>query len=180
MDISSIGIRYAKSLFLLAKEQQKLDEVNKDLKFIYNSFRETKEIGLFLDSPVVKESQKLKIIKGLFKDRIGELAINILVLAIRNKREMYIESICRNYFDFYKTSKGIKTVVITSAIPIESKTKQKMIDILKDQLKAEIDFTERVNEKILGGFILQIDGKQYDTSISHKLTRLKRELVKRK
>ena len=180
MDTSSIGTRYAKSLFLLARDQKKLDEVNKDVRFIYDSFRETKEISLFLDSPVVKESQKLKIIKEIFQKNIGDLALNLLMLIIRNKRELFIENICRNYFDLYKESKGIKTVVLTSAMPLDDGIKKLMNDVLKEQLKAEIDFTERVNEKILGGFILQIDGRQYDTSISHKLTTLKRELIKRK
>ena len=180
MDTSSIGTRYAKSLFLLAQEQKKLDEVNKDVRFVYNSFRETKEISLFLDNPVVKESDKVKIVQELFQKHVGELVLNLLILAIRNKRELYIENICRNFSDLYKESKGIKTVVLTSAIPLDEKIKNLMEDILKEQLKAEIDFSERVNEKILGGFILQIDGRQYDTSISHKLTKLKQELIKRK
>jgi F-type H+-transporting ATPase subunit delta len=180
MNTSSIGTRYAKSIFLLAKEQQTLDQVKEDMEFIYSSFRDSKDISLILENPVANESLKLSVIKELFRDKVGDLVINLLIMVINNNREKYIEAICRNFFDLYKKYKGIKTVMLTSATPLEKGTRVHFIEILKKQLRSEIDFTEKVNEKLLGGFILQIDGKHYDSSISHKLNRVKKELTQRK
>ena len=38
--------------------------------------------------------------------------------------------------------------------------------------------SEKVNEKLLGGFILRIDDQQYDASIATQLKKVKETLIK--
>lgn len=177
MDTNKIGIRYAKALFLFAHEKGILDEVKKDIELIYASLKEIKEINKFLESPVVQVSKKKATVKKIFDTKITSNTINFLELIIENNREKHIESICRDFIAFYKEQKHIKTVLITSAIPLHKDTKNKITDILKKQLKSEIELSERVNERIVGGFVLHIDDIQFDASISTKLNKIKHELT---
>lgn len=177
MDTSKIGIRYSKALFALAEEKGLLNETRKDVDLVFSSIREIGDINLFLNSPVVKESKKRKFIEQIFKGKVSDYVLKFLDLIVKNKREQHIEDICRDFIDYYKEYKGIKSAVITTAFNLDKKLRDEIYNEIKKELKADVELIERVNENIVGGFILQIDGIQYDASIANKLNHIKREMI---
>lgn len=48
---------------------------------------------------------------------------------------------------------------------------------LQDSLQANIDLETEVDDRILGGFSLTVDDKQYDASFRKKLLDLRNELL---
>ena len=66
MNESIITVRYAKAFFSLAKEKGQLDELKKDIESVLNICSESKEFILFLESPIVKTSKKVNLIKEIF------------------------------------------------------------------------------------------------------------------
>ncbi|MCK4664501.1 MAG: ATP synthase F1 subunit delta [Bacteroidales bacterium] len=177
MNDSKITVRYAKALFSLAKEKQLLDDIKKDMTLVYSVCNDIDEFSLLLESPVIKPSKKLSIINTIFKNKINDISLSFLKLVIKNRRDNYLKLISLNFIDFYKKSKGIKTVVLTSAVELDKDLKTKIIDQIKKSLKTEIELSEKVDKDILGGFILRIEDKQIDASISTKLKNIKQKLI---
>ena len=59
-------LRYAKSLFVLANEQDILEKCRQDMQFIADTCNGSKELSLLLKSPIIKTDQKLAIFKEVF------------------------------------------------------------------------------------------------------------------
>ena len=177
MNDSKISVRYAKALFSLALEQNVIDEVKNDVLFIQRTWENVKEMRDFLESPIIKPSQKKTVIQEVFFNHVNKLTQSFLGLVLSNKRESYLAGISRVFVDFYKKHKGITSAVITTTQPIDMKVKTAIIEIIKKSHNANVELEEKIKPEIIGGFVLRIDDKQVDASISTQLKKLKKELL---
>lgn len=78
------------------------------------------------------------------------------------------------YEDQYYDFKGILRVVAVTAIPMKDEAKDKLATVLKEKLDKEILITNRVDEDIIGGVKLEIEGKLIDGTIKGKLDSMAR------
>jgi F-type H+-transporting ATPase subunit delta len=72
MKISKSASRYAQALLDLAIEQNKLDAVAADMKYMATVCAENPELELMLQSPVVKADKKLSVLNAIF-DQFDQL-----------------------------------------------------------------------------------------------------------
>jgi F-type H+-transporting ATPase subunit delta len=176
MSISKIAVRYAKALFLSAKEHEVLDKVRHDMELLLEVSTGDNEIRNMLESPIVKSSKKFQALSSVFAGRIGSLSLDFLNLVTRNKREDSIPDMCRHYLLLYKEEKGIMQASIRTASHIPESTRKEIIEMVKKAFKAEIELEEEVNKDIIGGFVLRVENQQLDASVKGKLNRIKKEL----
>jgi len=177
MDQSKINIRYAKAFFLLAKEKNLTVELRKDAKIIANVCETSSDFIILLESPVVKTSNKVKALKSIFEGKVNPLMVNFLILIAENNREKYIPGIFRNLEDLYRQEEGIKSVVLTSAQPMDEAVVLQIGKILEKELNAKVEMTQKVNEELIGGYVVRFDDKQYDASIATQIKKIKEKLL---
>lgn len=176
MNDSKIPVRYAKSLFLAAVEANKLDRIIADFNLIGSSF-EMKDFRGFLDSPVIKTSEKAEVVKKAFSKNLDKLSMDFLILVLKNKRESYLPSIIRNFTGFSREHKGIKNAELIVPAKVSDVQKKKFVDLLTKVYKSRIEFVDRINPDLIGGFILKVEDEQFDASVSTYLSKIKKELI---
>src|SRR4051812_48860088 len=98
-----ISSRYAKSLLVLSQEKHLLEEVNKDMKLIMNTFADSKEFQRLIESPILKSNQKIKVILSLFNDKVSKLTSMFLETISKKGRENLIPSISEQFVNQYNT-----------------------------------------------------------------------------
>jgi len=177
MNYSKISIRYSKALFLLSKEKSLLDEINNDMILIQEVNKSSEEFRRLLESPTIQTSDKQKVLISIFQKKVDGLTMNILNLVVKNKRENFISDIARNFIDLFRKEKNIKAATLTTAIEVNNKVKDEVITLVKKIYNANVELTTVVDEEIIGGYVLRIDDKQLDTSISNKLKEINRDLI---
>jgi F-type H+-transporting ATPase subunit delta len=177
MNQSKIGVRYAKALFELAKEKKVLAETRKDMDFIKAVSEEVEGFRFLVESPVIDTKKKLEIFAAMFKGNISKLSQSFLDLVIKNKRETYIADITRNFVDFVRKDQGVKSASFATAVEIDNKLLEEVKQITESYFKTRIELTSDVNPDLIGGFILRVDDKQFDSSVSSKLNKIKAQLV---
>ena len=176
MGQSRIPVRYAKAFFTLAKEKNMLDVFRKDMGVVKTSC-ETSAFKSVLESPVISTSKKEAIFSDIFKPYVNEKTMAFLNLILKNKREIYLPDVARDFDDLYRAEKNIKTVLFTTASSIDESLRKHVVDIVKKYYTAEIELNEKINTDIIGGFVLQVDDQRYDASISSKLKKMERTLT---
>lgn len=177
MDESKITTRYAKAIFELAKDKKILDKIKSDFDLIKQVIA-IKEFKQVLISPIVPTSQKKSVLLEIFKNKIQEYSLDFLLIVVENKREPFLEMMINDFNELYKKALGITEVDLTTAIEIDSNIKQEFINFLNKNLKTKIDLHHKVDSSILGGFILRIENKLLDLSVSSRLKLIKKELTK--
>ena len=169
--------RYAKALFGLAMEMNNLEEVRKDMELIFDVYKQNKDFRLILDAPIVSIDKKKAVLNSLFKKHVNEITLRYLMIILRKRREAYLGNIAEQFISLYKEFKSIIIVHLQTAAEIDDTIRNKVIKLLEDQTKGNIELHEAVKKEIIGGFILTYDDKKYDDSISTQLQLLRRDVA---
>ncbi|MFV0550453.1 MAG: ATP synthase F1 subunit delta [Anaerorhabdus sp.] len=177
MDQSKITVRYSKAILDLAKEKKQLDTLREDIELIYTLCHENTNFIALLESPTIRASQKIKLLKSLFNKKIDPITLKFLELVINNNRETWLPAICRYLLSLYRQEEGIKSARFTSAVNLNPKLISDIREQLEEQLKASVELTPKVNPSLIGGFVLRIDDLQIDASISSQLKKAKKVLL---
>ena len=171
-----VAKRYAKA-FMEILPEQKQEKALDEMKNIVKSLKEIKSLRAFLNSPIISEEKKLGIAKEVFKSFSKETQ-NLIALLIQNGRSENLKEVANSVIQEYRTRHGIKKAIITSADKLSEEQLTAIIQKIKSDLAIDtnkIEVEQRIDESLIGGFILRIDDTQFDTSIKTRLNKIKQE-----
>ncbi|MGO4919891.1 ATP synthase F1 subunit delta [Maribacter spongiicola] len=174
MSESRAALRYAKAILDMAKENKALDAVEKDMRSIAATISDSKELRDVLASPVVSGTMKKNALLEIFKGchSITEGTINMLV---DNKRLGMLNEVALKYIIINEQLKGKDVAFVTTAVPLDADMEKKILKKVTALTGNEVTIESKIDESIIGGFILRVGDLQYDASIANKLNNIKRE-----
>lgn len=170
--------RYAKALIDYGIEQKSLDSLLKDANTISESIQNSSDLRAILNSPIVKGTDKLSILKTVFK-KTDKTFHNLFDSLSSHNRFDHLGLICKSFAHLYNEVNNIQEAHIRSAVELDDKALKTFQMKIKDITGDSAKLTTSVDKDLLGGFILNINNLQYDASISGKLNKLKQNLHKR-
>ncbi|HIP48393.1 MAG TPA: ATP synthase F1 subunit delta [Lutibacter sp.] len=171
--------RYAKALLDLAFEENQGEAVFKDMQLVAQTISENAELQLLLDSPIFKITDKKEALLSIFGSKISKLSSNLIGLLETNKRMSLLQLIAIQYSVLYNEKNQFVEASVTTAFPIDDKMKTLILAKAQELANGkEVHLHNKVDESIIGGFVLRVGDVQIDASILNKLGNLKRELIK--
>jgi F-type H+-transporting ATPase subunit delta len=170
------AIRYAKALLSLAIESKTAEAVNKDMKLIADTLKESKELSEALQSPVIPASVKKSIVLEVFKNT-NTSTRNLIDTLVANNRIDLLSDVASKYNQLFDESKGIQLATVITAVELTSDLKKKVLAKAKELTGKDVEIKNMVDESILGGFILRIGDMQYNASVANQLNKLKQEFT---
>ncbi|MFN4973924.1 MAG: ATP synthase F1 subunit delta [Bacteroidota bacterium] len=174
-----LAARYAKSLIDLSQEQGKLEAVFADMQYLFQLCAQSPELVNLLKSPVIKSDKKIKILEALTTGKIDNLTNAFVTLLAKKGREGELSEMTRSFVKQYQTLKGIHPVKLTTATPAGDALKQLIVEKVKSAKGWEhVELETVVDEKIIGGFLLEMESQLMDASILHDLRAVKRQFDK--
>ena len=178
MNESQISVRYAKALFKSAVEKKILDSVNKDMDLLAETCK-LDDFQYMLELPSLQPSQKSKFISSIFAKIMSEISLALIHLVIKNKRESYLPGIARNFRDLYRTEKGIRSAELVTALEVDDSTIKSIRELIKKAYDSDVELSSSVDGDLIGGFVLKIEDRQYDSSVASNLKRMKKQLLQK-
>jgi len=170
--------RYAKSLIDLAVENDGLAESYNDMVLFEKVVDETPELEAILKNPIVPLDKKVGILNGVFADKVGKLTLTFFKIVVNKGRSAILFATAKQFIKQYNEIKGIVTADVTSATVLSADAKAQIIETVKKEVSAnEVIVNEKIDEKLIGGFILKVGDKQFDASIASGLNKLKKEFA---
>ncbi len=169
------ALRYAKAILNLAKESKAESEVNADMQLIASTISENNDLIVLLNSPVIKASDKKKVLNKLFSEKIHVISSGVFDLLQENKRLNMLLSIAQQYSIIYDFFKRVQVAKVTTAVPLTKQLEDKVMEKIVELTGNKASLENIVNPAILGGFILRVGDVQYDASISNHLNELRKE-----
>ena len=173
-----LATRYAKSIVDLAVEQNQLDAVYSDMKFILSICKTNPDFVALLRSPIIKPTAKGKIIEAITKERVSVLTSAFIQLLVTKTRETNLQEIAASFVDQYNVINNIHKVKITTAVAMSETLQNAILAKVKESTPSgTIDLETAVNESLIGGFILETGGKSIDASILRDLKDVKKQFL---
>ncbi|WP_286755028.1 MULTISPECIES: ATP synthase F1 subunit delta [Roseivirga] len=173
-----IASRYAKSLLDLSVEKGELEQVNNDMQLLVNLASENRDLVLMLKSPIITHDKKLAVLNKVFTGKVSELTMAFFKILTKKHREAYLVGIAKEFHHQYNAHKGIEEATVTTTFPLNDALRKEFENVVKKISNKEVELTEKVDESLIGGFILKIGDRQIDDSVSSKLKALRVEFTK--
>ena len=172
-----ISKRYAVALFELAKETDKIDELNSQVETIYNCIKDDKEFLGVLNHPRISGEEKFNLFENVFKDNISQEILGLISIVVKKNRETKILEILETFLELVREYKGITTAFIYSAKALTDEQLNNIKENLSKNLNKEIIIQADVKPELIGGLLINIDGKVIDNSIKKSLEDIKKRLI---
>jgi F-type H+-transporting ATPase subunit delta len=175
--ISKAARRYAKALLQSALEQDILDDVEKDIRFVLNTIEDSRELVVFLKSPIIKKEDKQQVLSKIFGEHISGETKSLLRLLSEKNRENLLKDICLGFLDLFNEHKGIIQVEVTTAYELNDSQRDKLHKALVSSTGKKVEMNVSVDPEIMGGVIVRIDDTVMDGSVKHKIRKLKNQFA---
>ncbi len=167
---------YARSLFEVATEHDKIDVVREQLGQFADALHEDRELQVFFFSPYFSTQEKKD---GLDKAVTGADPIfqNFLELLIEKHRAPAIFRIRRELDELWEHENRLLPVQITSAIELDTRTIKSIGDRVGEQTGRKVDLSSSVEPDILGGIVVRVGNTIIDASIRTRLDQLRKQVA---
>ena len=170
-----VATRYAKSLIDLAGEKSAVETIKKDIELFLATCRANPELQAILKNPIIGLDKKANILDGLFSGKVHEMILSFFKIVVRKGRAEILFATAKEFITQYNVIKNVVKATVTSASPLSQENISQIEDVVKKSTNGEVILTSIVDPKLIGGFILKVGDKQFDTSISSKLNKLRKE-----
>ena len=175
--MEEISTVYARSLFEVAQDQDKLDTVRDELGEFADALNDSRELQMFLFSPYFSTKEKAE---GLDKAISGadETVVNFLKLLIEKHRMPVVFRIRAELDQLWEEENRMLPVTVTSAVELDKGTVKQIGDRIAEQTDRKVDLSSRVDPDILGGIIVQVGNSVLDASIRNRLENFRKQVAR--
>ena len=174
----SLSRRYAKALFQLAREAGNEEVVGAQVEEFLAAYNHS-ELQVVLTNPAFGVEVRKKILSQVVvSQQLSPLAAHFLALLLERDRLSHLGGIVNRYRRLLNDAKGRVEAKVVSASALDAV----MIDSLSQRLRSlsgkEVLLQQEVNPDLLGGLLVELEGKVYDGSIRTQLEKMKQRIAR--
>lgn len=164
---------YATALFMIATEQNEAKKFAAALETVTISLRDNPEYTEFLCAPNISKAERVLSLQAVFGGDIPEDVLSFVKLLCEKDRIRITEACFREYMKLYDESKRVSWAYVKSAIPLTPEQKTALRMKLEKQSGRNVLLECTVDDTLLGGIIVEMDGKILDGSLRRRLQDVK-------
>lgn len=172
MSVTKAARRYADSLLTVAKEVAVTENILNDCKLISNTISGSRELVLFLKSPIINADKKSAVLKELFDSKISPLMTSFIKIVVNKNRVDILGAITSQYIEAYNEFAGIIQIKVESATELSNKDTSSLKKVLEAKTGKIVELTSTIRKELLGGITVKIKDTVIDGSVKHKLESL--------
>ena len=170
---------YSKAMLGLADEVGEADELLAELQELARSLDQNPELERFLTSPLVEDEDRAKVLEKLFRGRASDLMVDSLQVVNRKGRLSLVRAIVEGYRIEHRDLRGIADARVRTAVPLSEALRARVREAVVRVTGKQAHLIEKVDPAILGGIVIEVDGKKIDGSVASRLRELGQALEQR-
>jgi F-type H+-transporting ATPase subunit delta len=175
--MEEIAAVYARSLFEVAQEQNKLAEIREELGQFADALDGNRELQVFFFSPYFSTAEKEDGLDRTVSDA-DPILVNFLKLLIENHRMPVIFRVRRIVDGLWREENKLLPVTVTSAVELDQATVSQIGDRISEQTGRTVELSAVVEPDILGGLVVRVGNSILDASIRNRLEQLRKQVAR--
>lgn len=176
--MSDVIREYAKALFMLASEKENAENYGKALDTVLCAFTENDGYTEFLVSPGIPLSERLGALDSAFSNFLPKDVMSFIKILCEKRYIKDFEKCVAEYNTLLNEVSKVSTARVVSAVAL-SKDEETALKTKLEEISGHTILLEyTVDKSILGGLIVEIDGKIADASLQRHLKDVKDVMFK--
>ena len=168
---------YARALFEVALDQDKLDQIHDQLGQFADAMDESLDLRRFFFSPYFSTDEKKQALNKSVKGA-DEAFMNFLQALLERHRMPVIFRIQGRFEQLWEEEHRLLPVEVTSAVALDERTVSSIGESIGKQLGRTIELSSSVDPEIIGGVVLRVGSFVLDASIRNRLEKLRQQVAR--
>ena len=165
--------RYAAALYAHADESNALDPVVAEMDSLAKLIDSSPEFRRLIESPLLDVVTQTKAATAVLEQQgFGKPVRDFVGVIAANRRLRALREIVGAFGSLVANRRGIITAHVLSATPLNDLQRQQLRARLIEAGYGNVNIDEQVQPDLLGGLIVRIGARLYDTSLKSRLQRL--------
>jgi len=171
--VSTLAERYANALLELAEERKTLERVARDLEALKALLADSPELAHVVRSPLIAREDRARAVQAV-AERAGfsELTRNFIGVVARHGRLFALQAIAARFLAVLAARRGEATAEVTAAHPLDDSQIRALEAALGSAAGGKVSIDLKVDPAILGGLVVRLGSRLYDSSLGSRLRRL--------
>jgi len=161
-----IAKRYAKAFLHEKLDREEFDTMIAEVVALIESMHTDHNTEEFFLSPVYSREKKIAVVRLLAKKlKFSDYTLSLLEMLIRKKRINLLDTIAEELRDLSDTMHNRIRVTVTTAYEPSPDDLKEISDKIRRFFKRNVLVERRIDRSILGGFVIESEGKMIDMSV---------------
>ncbi len=174
---STIARNYAETLIILAGRANDLRGWGQTMTDVADAITQNRKLKLFLETPRIGAAEKNKVLTAAFQDRMPRNLLRFLQALVKNRRQMLIPEIAREYLDLVDAAEGRMHARVTVARETPESEQSAIAQHLSTIFGKTVIPHLTVDPSIMGGVIVHVGDTVLDGSVRKRLLSLRRQML---
>src|SRR5258706_7267171 len=175
----AVGRLYAEAMLTLAEERGQSEALLDELKELVEFLSSNPKVEHFLSSLMVDEEGRARVLDDLFKSQASELLLDSLQVINRKGRLGQLRAIVESYRAALRDLRGWVDVKVRTAVPLDEAQRGRLQDAIAASTGRKPALIERVDRALIGGLVVEVEGKKFDGSVASRLQDVSEALLAR-
>ena len=167
---------FAETLFKLGVRDKKLDTFKEDFAEFSDLFKQDANLKKFMLSPRISRNDKKSLLDKLLKDKLSEDFLGFIYVLLAKQCQGVILKIHDHFQVLVDRHENVARGKAISYQKLSEKALNEIADVVSKRFGKKVILSPIVNEKILGGLILQVGDKRVDMSVKNNLEGMKSKI----
>ena len=177
MNEGLISKRYAKALFDHAYDMGEETLLYHRMQILESLWHRMPDLKNSLRSPMIPVETKINLLKNATGKNAEQSYLDFIDLIVANHRTDSIIMIALSYQMIYRKKKRISVVHLISAKKLPHLSIERIRRFTEQKTHGKVEFSNRIDPSIVGGFIYQLNDLRIDASVKGQLDRISRQLA---
>lgn len=169
---------YAEALYTLSCEENIKEEIAQNVADISGIFNENPEYVKLLSSPSVEMNTRLGLLESAFKESVHEYVLSFLKLLCEKGHIAFYKECAAEFEKLVAFSNKISKARVTSAVELTDEEKEALLQKLEKKCGHSVELSCSVDASLMGGMVIEQDGKIIDASLKRRLSEVKDVMAK--
>ena len=175
--MTELSKEYGEGLYALAAEEQLSQDLLAQMEMLARSFREEPAFLHLLSNMSLSKEERLGILEKTFRGQIHPYVLNFLKILCERGVMMEFSGCAQAYRALYNQEHQVLEAKVTTGAKMTDDQRARLIEKLQKMTGKEIQLSEQVDEKVIGGVLLEMDGKRYDNTVRHRLNQIHQAMI---
>lgn len=173
----SAARRYAKALFALAREENRVSEVREEVGRLGQAMVASAELRAVLLQPLHPVAERRAVL-GAVAGRLGAspLLKHFLSFLVDQRRLVDWDAIEAEYGELADAAAGVTKAVVRSATPLSEAQRERLQRALERKSGGRVQLQVEIDPDLVGGAVAQVGDMVYDGSLRTQLRQLRATL----
>lgn len=174
--MTQLSREFGEGLYSLCREENIVPDVLEQLGVLSQCLRSQPDFARLLGNMSLPKAERLDILDHALRGQVHPFLLNYMKLLCERGILGEFDDSIKTYRALYYQDAGIIEAVATTGVKLNEEQRESLMKKLRAMTGHQVVLKEKVDPAVMGGVMLEMNGKRYDNTVKHRLESIRQAM----